>query len=128
MLRKIFQWIFKAELLTLQLEIRKTKDAVINLESQEKRIKNLLDNLDVSVDYHHYGRSWAVISLQGQKSDYIKFVDLSEFEIREIQRFIERFDRSKVDADTIHGRFLKETNPISSQPRSGPIFHIPKRY
>ena len=100
MIKKIFKWVFKKELLELQEQIQKSKDATVNYESQQKKIKNLLGNIEVSVDMHQYAPSWAVISIQGEKTDYIKFVDLGRRDIQQIQDFLSRFDRDMVKVDT----------------------------
>ncbi len=113
MLKKIFKWIFKAELQQLETEVRKAKEAVLNCEAMDKRIRSLLSNIDVSVDVHEsrtYSRSWAVISLQGQKADYIKFFDLGDNDIREIQKFLRMFERDiniKIDATPQVSGFLR---------------------
>lgn len=40
-----------------------------------------------------YDPSWAVISIQGRKRDYIRFIDLSEKDLMEIGRFLKQFER-----------------------------------
>jgi len=107
MIKRFFKWIFKSELLELQKQINHTKEATKKYSEQELKIDNLLGNIDVSVDVHQYSKSWAVISIQGKKTDYIKFVDLGESEIRDIQMFLRNFDRRKIDASPIASRFLR---------------------
>jgi hypothetical protein len=113
MIRKLFQWIFKKELIELEKATKKCNDAFINYQIQEKRIKNLLGNIDVSVDVHHYSPSWACISIQGQKMDYIKFIELGDADLREISNFLRRFDRGKVDASPHESKYLRiGSNPF----------------
>ncbi len=103
MIRKFFKWIFKQELEELNSQIQKTKEA-------HAVYKNVLQNIDVSVDvheHHRYSRSWAVISLQGSRADYLKFVDLGDSEIRDIQRFLRNFERSKIDASPQATAYLR---------------------
>ena len=102
MVKKIFRWIFKKELQSLENQIIKSHNQTIT-------VSNLLQNIDVSVDLHRHAPSWAVISIQGEKSDYIKFIDLGQRDIIEIQRFLHQFDRSKrkIDAPFQEARFLK---------------------
>jgi len=109
MLKKIFRWIFKKELNQLKEQIKKAENQQIQTHNQIITINNLLQNIDVSVDLHRHAPSWAVISIQGEKSDYIKFVDLGQRDIREIQRFLHHFDRSKrkIDAPFRERTFLK---------------------
>lgn len=112
-MRKFFKWLFKSELQELHLQIQKTKDATANYESLLKKLNNLLENIDVSIDVHEshkYSNSWAVISLQGSKTDYLKFVDLGYKDIREIQKYLRKFERDtnvKIDASPNASQFLR---------------------
>ena len=113
MIRKFFKWIFKSELQELNLQIQKTKEATASFESYQNSLKNVLQNIDVSVDvheYHRYSKSWAVISLQGSKTDYLKFIDLGDADIRHIQQFLRQFERNanvKIDASPNASQFLR---------------------
>ena len=95
--RLFFKWIFKEELTLLENARARYEYDFRRYNDETAKIKNLLGNLDISVDYHEYSKSWAVISIQGERTNYIKFIDLPGKEIREIARFLERYDRSKVD-------------------------------
>lgn len=99
-IEKIFTWIFKSQLTKLEAQIRLS-------EKQTTSVNNMLGNIDVSVDVHQRSPSWAVISIQGKKTDYIKFIDLGEREIRDIQMFLRNFDRTKVDANPQASKFLR---------------------
>jgi hypothetical protein len=118
MIRKFFKWIFKSELQKLNLQIQKTKEATLIFESYQKSLKNVLQNIDVSVDvheYHRYSKSWAVISLQGSKTNYLKFIDLGDAEIRHIQQFLRQFENNiniKIDASPNTSKFLKIDNNL----------------
>jgi len=112
MIRKLFNWIFKTELEKLNSEILRAKNIADRLEEQRKAFNTVLSGIDVSVDVHEhrYSPSWAVISLQGKKTDYIKFVELGNSEIIEIQRFLRNFERNaniKVDAAPSASQFLR---------------------
>lgn len=82
-------------LATLNKEYKQALDRAIE---KEKKLENILGNIDVSVDVHQYSPSWAVVSIQGEKSDYIKFIDLGEAQIKEISQFLKRYEREKIDA------------------------------
>lgn len=115
MIRKFFKWIFKSELQELNLQIQKNKEATVTFESYQKSLNNVLQNIDVSVDvheYHRYSNSWAVISLQGSKTDYLKFIELGDTDIYHIQQFLRRFERNanvKIDASPRASQFLRVT-------------------
>ena len=111
MTRRIFNWIFKSQIDELNQKMRKVE---VLIGDYEKRVKNadyILDGISVSVDAHEnpYSRSWAAISIQGSKQDYIKFVDLGAREIKDIAHFLRRFEKGRrtVDASPRATNFLK---------------------
>lgn len=106
MIRKLFRWAFKKELIFLNAEIKRNASIRRELEIKSKKLDTLFNNIDISVDFHHYSPSWAVISIQG-KHDFIKFMDLGQRDIREIQQFLRQFDRSKVDCSPIESKFFE---------------------
>lgn len=113
MIRKLLKWAFKSELQELNLQLQETKKVMITFENYQKRVENLLQNIDISVDvheYHSHAKSWAVISLQGHKTDYIKFIDLGDSDILHIQQFLRKFERDigiKIDASPKASQFLR---------------------
>lgn len=117
LLRKLFFWLFKEDFERMnKLEsdlkglIHRQKCATQEAEVRAERIRQLMGNIDVSVDVHHRSGSWAVVSLQGGKTDYIKFVDLDERSLREIAFFLRQFDRNhvKIDANPFDRQMLNE--------------------
>lgn len=117
LLRKLFFWLFKEDFERMnKLEsdlkglIHRQKCATQEAEVRAERIRKLLGNIDVSVDVHQRSGSWAVVSLQGGKTDYIKFVDLDQRSIREIAFFLRQFDRKnvKIDANPFDRQMLNE--------------------
>jgi hypothetical protein len=109
-MKKLFKWIFKDELHRLESTIVDLNVVIQKYSDAEKRVKNLLGNIDISVDVHQYSRSWACISIQGQESDYIKFMDLGKREAREIAQFLRHYDRDaniKIDAAPTVSKFMK---------------------
>ncbi len=96
-----------AEEIKESIEIKKLMQGALS-EMAHKQ-KQFLEVVDVSVDVHQYGRSWACISIQGRRDDFVKFVDLRDSEIREIQRFLHQFSRKgrTIDAPREMNRFLK---------------------
>lgn len=92
LLRKLFEAVYAGELAQMRALHQDMKEDYM-------RIHQMLGNLDVSVDVHLRGRSWAVLSLQGKKTDFIKFIDLGDRDICEIQKFLRTFDREQVKID-----------------------------
>lgn len=117
LLRKLFLYLFKEDFQRMEaLErdlkwlIHRQKCVTSEAEVRAERIRQLLGNIDVSVDVHQRSGSWAVVSLQGGKTDYIKFVDLDQRSIREIAFFLRQFDRNhvKIDANPFDRQMLNE--------------------
>lgn len=115
--RKLFLYLFREDFKRMEeLErdlrglIHHQKCATLEAETRAKRINQLIGNIDVSVDVHQRSGSWAVISLQGQKADYIKFVDLDQRSLKEISHFLRQFDRQnvKIDANPFDRQMLNE--------------------
>ncbi|MDV3665455.1 hypothetical protein CMT75_09005 [Elizabethkingia anophelis] len=104
---KIQSWILQLIRWALSSELAKIESQIKTNAIQEKRINHLLDNLDISVDVHYRANSWAVISIQGEKTDFIKFIDLGRSDILEIQKFLRYFDRTKIDAAPQESAFLR---------------------
>lgn len=105
--QKIQSWAIQLVRWALSSELAKLEKQIKSNAIQEKRINNLLDNLDISVDVHYRANSWAVISIQGEKTDFIKFIDLGRSDILEIQKFLRYFDRTKIDAAPQESAFLR---------------------
>jgi len=118
----IQEWVYEREektnlrLSTLE-ELYKNLDISVD-EREEKTnlrlstLEELYKNLDISVDVHEhkFSNSWAVISIQGKKTDYIKFIDLGNSEIREIAQFLRRLEKVrniKVDASPLASPLLR---------------------
>lgn len=92
LLKKLFEACYAEEL----AQMRKLH---AEMSHNCKDIHNILGNLDVSVGVHMKSGSWAVVSLQGQRADYIKFIDLGDRDICEIQKFLRTFDREQIKID-----------------------------
>lgn len=106
MLKKLFNYIFASQISELNNEITELKKLCIIKQSEIKELRdlsikydNIVSNIDVSIDYHQYSNSWCCISIQGQKADYIKFIDLGDSDIKYIQNFLRNYEKNiKIDA------------------------------
>ena len=106
--KNFLKWIFKEEIVEMK---KKFDDEIAELNTFRNIIRHDVNELkqfvDVSIDVHEPHRpskSWAVISIQGHKMDYIKFVDLGDMEIREIGGFLRQFERPFGRRHTIDAR------------------------
>jgi uncharacterized protein with von Willebrand factor type A (vWA) domain len=106
LIKRILRWALKPEIERMEQEAD-AMARVHRIHEENKllnqRLRLLLNNfgagLDVEISGHKYARSWAVVCLQGEKADFVKFVDLGDAEIREIQRYIYQFERGKTAID-----------------------------
>ena len=84
-------------------ELHKIRDQHVNLHAEQvdflHQFDQIFGKMKVSVDIHERSPSWAVISLQGERADYVQFVDLGQRDVRDIQHFLRRFDRKNVAID-----------------------------
>lgn len=117
LLRKLFLYLFKEDFQRMKaLErdlkglIHRQKCATSLAEVRAERIRKLLGNIDVSVDVHQRSGSWAVVSLQGGKTDYIKFIDLGSRDMMDIAHFLRQYDRAnvKIDASPFDRHMMNE--------------------
>ena len=110
--KKFFRWVFSFELQNLIFQTQMAEDVRSRCEDQWKKVESMLQNIDISVDVHEYkhSSSWAVISLQGQKTDYIKFIEMKDSDVREISQFLRKYERNahiKIDASPSASQFLR---------------------
>jgi translation initiation factor 1 (eIF-1/SUI1) len=120
MIKGFFSWVFakeiaelqnqKANIIRIQSEFKAERKVLaevtnkniklgIKFERKLNQLEGIIGSSDISIDHsmNNYSRSWAVISIQGEKTDFVKFIDLGRKDITDIQRFLQNFDRSKVD-------------------------------
>jgi hypothetical protein len=109
----IFNWLFKEQLEEIE-KLKKQMDEsafrvagyadnaikAMNLcEKQEKVLRNTVGDIQVATDIHLKSPSWAVICIQGQRADFVKFIDLDQRDIEGIAHYLRRFERRNVIAD-----------------------------
>lgn len=111
--KKIFNWLFKEQIEEIE-KLKKQMDestfrvagyadnaikAMNICHNQEKALSNTVGNIQIATDIHLKSPSWAVICLQGQKADFVKFIDLDQRSIEDIANYLRRFERRNVIAD-----------------------------
>lgn len=97
-MKKLFKLLFEWAL----------KEELAEMREVQKNLKTILGNTDISVDVHYNSPSWAVISIQGEKRDYIKFINLGKKDLMEIKTYLRNFERSKVDCSPYDEPFFFE--------------------
>ena len=94
----------------LKQENQKLKSKLNGLNSLNERIIEennfLIKQFNISADINHYeNHSWAVISIQG-KPEYVKFINLSNRDMRSVHSFLKQFERTNRAIDSPF-QFLK---------------------
>lgn len=111
MIRKLFRWVFSAELIRLEREVSIAAKNNASFIKYKRNLEDLLNNIDVTVDVeygHGYAKSWAVVSIQGEKTDFIKFFDLGRTDMLNLRDYLMKFDRNiKTDATPEQSMLLK---------------------
>ena len=113
--KRFFNWVFKEELKALQTQLEASNAATKDSAEVVRNITRLLHNAGISVDVHEYpsgrSKSWAVLSLPNQRETYIKFIDLTGSDVRQIAAFLRQFEMSEknidIDATPMATKFIK---------------------
>lgn len=122
-----FEWAFSDELTNMRTtcdrqqrttsQMRKEIEDLRILQNQlnvyEKKLKALLGNISVSANLPKKAENWAVISIQGEKIDYVKFIALPKNDMLAISQFLAQFNNRAL-----------ETNPNSYELVNGKILEI----
>lgn len=70
----------------------KQKESYELLNDCRKTMNSVCD-IGTDICFHGNDHSWAVICIHG-KTDYVKFVPMKQSDVREISRFLKRFEWS----------------------------------
>lgn len=114
-LKMLIKWVLKEELDKIRLEISavdwKANAAISRVGNTDKRVDFFYSLLDVGVDVHTLPKynSWAVVCLQG-KTDYVKFINLGDADIKEISKFLSGFGRQNrhaIDAEPFLAKTIR---------------------
>lgn len=103
---RFFNWLFKEQMNQMKrmnddtlMFWKNSKANYENCQRLEKQLKDTVGSIQVATDIHLKSTSWAVICLQGEKADFIKFVDLDQRSIEDIAHYLRQFERHNVVAD-----------------------------
>lgn len=80
-------------------------DRALHEVDEMKLLYQSITNVGVDVDYNKH--SWAVICIEG-KSEYVKFVDLTGAEARDIKSFVNQFGKKKAVVDSPFGSGFRD--------------------
>lgn len=96
----------------MQKEIEDLRILQNQLGIYEKKLKSLLGTISVSANLPKKAENWAVISIQGEKIDYVKFIALPKNDMIAISRFLAQFqdhalETSPANYDLINGKIIE---------------------
>ena len=99
----------------MQREIEDLRILQNQLGIYEKKLKSLLGSISVSANLPKKAENWAVISIQGEKIDYVKFIALPKNDMIAISRFLAQFqshalETSPANYDLINGKIIEIKN------------------
>lgn len=82
----------------------KLRNELINIDLKNQKIIEqnnfLIKQFNISANINHFeNHSWAIISIQG-KPEYVKFVNLSNQDMRSIHNFLKQFERTNTIIDS----------------------------
>ena len=80
-------------------------DRALHEVDEMKLLYQSITNTGIDVDYNRH--SWAVICIDGHP-EYVKFVDLTGVEARDIKSFINQFGKKKVVVDSPFGSEFRD--------------------
>ena len=99
----------------MQKEIEDLRILQNQLGIYEKKLKSLLGSISVSANLPKKAENWAVISIQSEKIDYVKFIALPKNDMIAISRFLAQFqdhalETSPANYDLINGKIIEIKN------------------
>ena len=91
---------FNDSYLRLNTANSKLKESQKILESSKQFVQEIIEGgMDDDLECGRYNDSWAVFCLHG-KTDYVKFVDMSSYNVSELSSFFRKFEYSNISIDT----------------------------
>ena len=124
-----FEWAFSDELANMrttcdrqqrttsqmQKEIEDLRILQNQLNIYEKKLKSLMGSISVSANLPKKAENWAVISIQGEQIDYVKFIALPKNDMIAISQFLAQFqshalETSPANYDLVNGKIIEIKN------------------
>ncbi len=124
-----FEWAFSDELSNMRTtceqqqkttqQMQKEIEDLRILQNQlivyRRRMETLLGSISISANLPKKSENWAVISIQGEKIDYVKFVALPKNDMIAISQFLAQFDQRALETnpanyDLINGKIIEIQN------------------
>jgi hypothetical protein len=125
-----FEWAFSDELSSMRTTCEQQQKTTLQMKHEieelrilqntvnvyKKKLESMLGGISVSANIPRKGENWAVISIQGEKIDYVKFIALPKNDMIAISKFLAQFDQRAL-----------ETNPVNYDLVNGKILEIKKK-
>ena len=127
-----FEWAFSDELSNMRTTCEQQQRATLQMKHEvddlrilqnavnayKKKLESMLGGISISANIPRKGENWAVISIQGEKIDYVKFIALPKNDMIAISKFLAQFDQRALETnptnyDLINGKIIEiENNKI----------------
>lgn len=125
-----FEWAFSDELSSMRTTCEQQQKTTLQMKHEieelhilqntvnvyKKKLESMLGGISVSANIPRKGENWAVISIQGERIDYVKFIALPKNDMIAISKFLAQFDQRAL-----------ETNPVNYDLVNGKILEIKKK-
>ena len=125
-----FEWAFSDELSSMRTTCEQQQKTTLQMKHEieelrilqntvnvyKKKLESMLGGISVSANIPRKGENWAVISIQGEGIDYVKFIALPKNDMIAISKFLAQFDQRAL-----------ETNPVNYDLVNGKILEIKKK-
>lgn len=124
-----FEWAFSDELSNMRMTCEQQQRATLQMKREvedlrilqnavnvyKKKLESMLGGISISTNIPRKGENWAVISIQGEKIDYVKFIALPKNDMIAISKFLAQFDQRALETnpsnyDLIDGKIIEIQN------------------
>lgn len=121
-----FEWAFSDELSSMRTTCEQQQKTTLQMKHEieelrilqntvnvyKKKLESMLGGISISANIPRKGENWAVISIQGERIDYVKFIALPKNDMIAISKFLAQFDQRALETnpanyDLINGKIIE---------------------
>ncbi len=97
LLLRLIRWVMKENIRVWEARIKKNEQA---LDSLSGRFALFQEVVNLSVDHHVKSSSWAVVCYKLGNKDVVKFYELNDESIKDLQPLLRAFSKANILIDT----------------------------
>lgn len=115
-----FEWAFSDELSNMRTTCKQQQKTTQQMQKEiedlrilqnqltvyKKKMETLLGSISISTNLPKKAVNWAVISIQGEKIDYVKFIALPKNDMIAISQFLAQFDQRALETNPANYGFI----------------------